>query len=282
MAFLAVTGFNLLYGIRGESTMFSNSVFCMAAFGAFVLLGLRALRQNPDRRVIIYGLLGGLLASLMTCLGCSLNYTDTIWHSRVFWAILFLTPFFGTCIGLLLLLLEEGKSAPWKEQRPGVRWFLLCWLLLFMSWVPVLLASWPGIFSYDCGWQLTSFVDKEVTGHHPILHTFLLGLCRQAGRSLFGSNNAGAALYSLLQMILMSGMYAYVCYYLKKKQAPQWLRAGAFIFFAIHPVNGLMALCATKDSVFTGLFAIFMVQLFEMAEDRDAFFSSALRQFCSA
>ncbi len=282
MAFLAVTGFNLLYEIRGESTMFSNSVFCMAAFGAFLILGLHALEQNLDRRVIVYGLTGGVLAASMTCMGCSLNYTDTIWHGRVFWAILCLTPFFSTCIGLLLLLLEEGKSAPWKEQSPGIRWLLLCWLFLFLSWVPVLLASWPGIFSYDCGWQLTSFVDGEVTGHHPILHTFLLGLCRQAGRSLFGSNNGGAMFYSLLQMTLLSGMYAYVCYYLKKKQAPQWLQIGAFVFFAIHPVNGLMALCATKDTVFTGLFAILMVQLFEIAEDREAFFFFFLRQdlFC--
>ena len=81
----------------------------------------------------------------------------------------------------------------------------------------MLLASWPGIFSYDSGWQLTGFVDGNVTGHHPILHTFLLGICRMAGRSLFGSNNAGALLYSLLQMMLLSAMYAYVCYYLKKK-----------------------------------------------------------------
>ncbi len=282
VAFLAVAGFNLLYGIRGESTMFSNSVFCMVAFGAFLFLGLYVLGQNLHKRIFVYGFIGGFLAAVMTCMGCSLNYTDTIWHGRVFGAIICLTPFFSICAGALLLLLEEGRSAVWKEKTPGARWFLLCWLFLFLSWVPVLLASWPGIFSYDCGWQLTSFVDGQVTGHHPILHTYLLGLCRQAGRSLFGSNNGGAVLYSLLQMVCLSVMYAYVCYYLKKKQAPQWLQTGTFVFFAIHPVNSLMALCATKDSLFTGLFAVFLVQLFEMAEDKEAFFSSVLRQirFC--
>lgn len=146
----------------------------------------------------------------------------------------------------------------------------------------MLLASWPGIFSYDSGWQLTAFVDGEVTGHHPILHTFLLGICRQAGRAVFGSNNGGAALYSLIQMILMSGMYTCVCYYLRKKRAPEWLQIGTFVFLGFHPTNSLMALCATKDSIFSALFAVLLVQLFEMAEKREEFFDSVWRQalFC--
>ncbi|MCI8376011.1 MAG: hypothetical protein HFI29_11340 [Lachnospiraceae bacterium] len=281
-AFLAVAGFHLLYGIRGESTMFSNSVLCMAAFGAFLLVCLHVLEKSPDRRTLIFALIGGFLAAAMTAMGCSLHYTDTIWHGRVFLAMVCLTPFFGCCVGTGLLLLWEGGASFWKSKRPGKRWFFLCWLFLLLCWVPVLLASWPGIFSYDCGWQLVSFVDGTVTGHHPILHTFLLGICRQAGRSLFGSNQAGAAIYSLLQMGLLSSMYAYVCWYLKKRQAPGWLQIGTFVFFGIHPVNGMMALCATKDSLFTGVFAVFLVQLFEMAEEREAFFSSLFRQiaFC--
>ena len=61
VAFLAVAGFNLLYGIRGESTMFSNSVFCMVAFGAFLFLGLYVLGQNLHKRIFVYGFIGGFL-----------------------------------------------------------------------------------------------------------------------------------------------------------------------------------------------------------------------------
>lgn len=281
-AFLAVEGFQLLFLIRGESTMLSNSVFCILVFSAFLFLNLYIAGRRPDRRTLLYGMAGGFAAAVMTSFGVSLNYLDTIWCKNTFWAILCLTPFFGGCISLALIFLKEGWSVSGAEEKPGRRWFLLCWLFLFLSWIPVLLASWPGIFSYDSGLQLVSYVDGQVSGHHPILHTFLLGITRQAGISLFGSKNVGAVLYCMIQMLLMSGMYAYVCRYLKKKQAPGWLQIGTFVFLAFHPMNSLMALCATKDSVFSALFAVFTVQLFEMAEDRQGFFSSLGRQavFC--
>ncbi len=294
-AFLAAEGFNLLYRLRGDSTMFSNSVLSVVLFLSFLFLIWHFHLQSPDKRTLLYGLAGGFCFASMTCMGFSLNYTDTIWHGSVFGAIACLTPFFGVCTGYALLALgkRSGETQIKEAVFPGIykalldapggrRFYLFCWLLLFLSWVPVLLASWPGIFSYDCGWQLVSFADGEITGHHPILHTALLGLCREAGQALAGSNQAGALIYSLIQMLVMSGLYGRVCLYLKERSAPLWLQAGTLVFLAFHPVNGLMALCATKDSVFTALFAVFVVQLLKLSEDRNGFFSSVPRQclFC--
>lgn len=282
-AFFAVLGFQLLYEIRTDSTMFSNSVFHMVVFGSFFYLCMHFWKKTPDMRTCLFGLAGGFLFAEMTSMGFSLNYTDTVWNKNTLPAALCLTPFFGACTGFLLLWAKHGAVTEQKVKRgESDVWYLFCWLLLFLSWVPVLLASWPGIFSYDCGWQLVSFVDGTVTGHHPILHTFLLGICMRAGQGIFGSNNAGALLYSLVQMALMSGMYAYVCLFLKKRQAPWLLQVGTFLFLAFHPVNSLMALCATKDSLFSALFAVFLIQIFQMAEDKEGFFLSLRRQvyFC--
>lgn len=280
-AFLALEGFQQLYGIWEENTLFSDSVFCMAVFGAFLFLNLQVCKCQPEKRACLFGLAGGLLFAALTAMGFSLNYTDTIWHGNTFLAVLMLTPFFSGCIMLGLKGIRR-KTGTQEEIQVERRWFLLCWLFLFLSWVPVLLASWPGIYSYDCGWQLVSFVDGAVTGHHPILHTYLLGLCMQAGQALSGSNQTGAVFYSLIQMTAMSGMYAYVCRFLKKRQAPGGLQLGSFLFFAFHPVNGLMALCATKDSIFSALFAVFIVNLLEIEEKQELFFSSWRRQagFC--
>lgn len=307
-AFLAVCGFNLLYQIRSESTMLSNSVFCMAAFAAFLYLGIRFFAGEVDRRLAVISLAGGLLFSAMTCFGFSLNYTDTIWQPNVFPAVLCLTPFFGICTGFGLRTLAQGGCAEkralagaedssrpaklWKDFSArvsglsGRKFYLLCFCVLFLSWVPVLLAAWPGIFSYDSGWQLAAFVDGDVTGHHPILHTALLGVTRMLGRALSGTgqagNQTGALLYSLLQMLVMAALYARVCLYLRQRKAPGWLLVGSILFLGFHPANSLMALCATKDSIFTAVFAVFVVELLQIAEDREAFFASRKRQavFC--
>ena len=300
-AFLAVCGINVLYQIRSESTMLSNSVTAMLMFGAFLCVGIQFLKKEGNRRLWICGAAGGILFAALTVWGFSLNYTDTIWNPRVLPAFLCLPPFFAICVSTGLRALAgmpekeadkltsayishaDGPTAYFIAYSfPVRRFYWFCFAVLFLSWIPVLLASWPGIFSYDCGWQLAAVVDRAWTAHHPILHTAMLWLTRELGRALTGSNQTGALLYSLLQMVLMSALYAEICLYLRQKKAPKWLWIGALLFFGFHPVNSLMALCATKDSLFTAVFAVLVVQLLRMAEYPEVFFACRRRQllFC--
>ena len=316
-AFLAVCGINLLYGIRAENTMLSNSETVVLMFGAFAYVGAQFLKKPVNGRLLVYGAAGGMLFAALMSWGFSLNYTDTVWNPQVLPAFLCLAPFFTICVsaGLRMLAGLPGKEADAAEKSeagsaaaqeadqladahisqadgptayfiaysfPVRKFYWFCFAVLFLSWVPVLLASWPGIFSYDCGWQLAAVADHAWTAHHPILHTAMLWITRQIGRALTGSNQTGALLYSLLQMVIMSALYADVCLYLRQKKAPKWLWMGALIFLGFHPVNSLMALCATKDSIFTAVFAVFVVQLLRMAEYPEVFFASRRRQllFC--
>ncbi|MBC5660335.1 hypothetical protein H8S44_11180 [Anaerosacchariphilus sp. NSJ-68] len=317
-AFLALCGINFLYQIRGESTMLSNSVTAVLMFGAFSYVGAQFLKKPVNGRLLAYGAVGGVLFAALTSWGFSLNYTDTIWNPQVLPAFAALSPFFTICVsaGLRTLAglpenMKKGSEKQGKAERkaaqsttkltgahisqadgptayfiaysfPVRKFYWFCFAALFLSWVPVLLASWPGIFSYDCGWQLAAVADDVWTAHHPVLHTAMLWLTRELGRAMTGSNQTGALLYSLLQMVLMSALYADVCLYLRQKKAPKWLWIGALLFLGFHPVNSLMALCATKDSIFTAIFAVFVVQLLRMAEYPEVFFASRRRQlfFC--
>ncbi len=317
-AFLALCGINFLYQIRGESTMLSNSVTAVLMFGVFSYVGAQFLKKPVNGRLLAYGAVGGVLFAALTSWGFSLNYTDTIWNPQVLPAFAALSPFFTICVSAGLRTLaglpenikkdngKQGKAAPKAAQNstkltgahisqadgptayfiaysfPVRKFYWFCFAVLFLSWVPVLLASWPGIFSYDCGWQLAAVADDAWTAHHPVLHTAMLWLTRELGRAMTGSNQTGALLYSLLQMVIMSALYADVCLYLRQKKAPKWLWIGALLFLGFHPANSLMALCATKDSIFTAIFAVFVVQLLRMAEYPEVFFASRRRQlfFC--
>ncbi len=313
-SFLAVWGLRLLYQLHEEGTGFSNSGTIVLLFGVFAYTASKLLKKKGERRLALYGIGGGLLFAALLSAGFSLRETETVWNPQVLPAALCLTPFFAICVsaGLRALAGEIVGAAAKSEADPAAaqesekltgahisqadgptayfiaynfpvrKFYWFCFTLLFLSWTPVLLASWPGIFSYDCGWQLAAVADQAWTAHHPILHTALLWLTRQAGRILTGSNQTGALFYSLLQMVIMSALYADVCLYLRQKKAPKWLWIGALLFLGLHPANSLMALCATKDSIFTAVFAVFVVQLLRMAENPEAFFSSKKKQilFC--
>ncbi len=250
------------------------------------------LKKEGMLRLLAYGATGGILFALLTAWGYSLNKTGTIWNSWVLPLFLFLVPCFTLCVIMGLGLLAGISVRRRNEDAPKAstvehsfckwRFYWLCFGILFLAWIPVLLASWPGIFSYDCGWQLTAVADHAWTAHHPVLHTAMLWVTRAIGRALTGSNQTGALIYSLLQMVIMSALYADVCLYLRERKTPKALWIGTLIFLGFHPTNSLMALCATKDSIFAAVFAVFVVQLLRMAEQPEAFFASKKRAilFC--
>lgn len=290
LSFLAVCGLQLLYQLHEEGTTFSNSGTIVLLFGVFAYAASKLLKREWNRRLLLCSLSGGLLFAALLSAGFSLRETETLWNPEVLPAAICLTPFFALCVagGLRGVAdLSDQKSYETVEKIasdfPERRFYWICFAFLFLSWTPVLLASWPGIFSYDCGWQLAAVADQAWTAHHPILHTAMLWLTRQAGRALTGSNQTGALFYSLLQMLILSALYAEVCLFLRQKNAPKWLWIGSLLFLGLHPANSLMALCATKDSIFTAVFAVFVVQLLRMAEAPEAFFSSKKKQilFCT-
>ena len=65
-AFLAVCGINVLYQIRSESTMLSNSVTAMLMFGAFLYVGMQSLKKEGNGRLWICGAAGGILFAALT------------------------------------------------------------------------------------------------------------------------------------------------------------------------------------------------------------------------
>ena len=68
----------------------------------------------------------------------------------------------------------------------------------FLSWcvyLPVFLAVYPGIYSYDASAQLLQFYGKlPLTTHHPLIHTLYLGLCMKIAGRLFHTYQAGICL----------------------------------------------------------------------------------------
>ena len=307
IAFCGVVFLPQMLLAEGRGLGFSNSFLSVAVF----LLAFPAIRHTVEQVLSktgevtkVRGVLS-LLLSFSFVLACTfgsrleadgyLLLTD--W--RLWLSLPFLTLFFAALLERLYGLLEErmagdgakaaggaraeeqegaaarkaGLFSRWEGLSVGKR-RLLVFLFFLIVWGIVLLAVWPGFFVYDAQEELNQVAQRRFTTHHPLLHVLLLGGIISAGNKLFGSYNAGIACYMIFQMTVLALCFTWVTDFLRKKGAPVWLRVAGTLYFAFFPVIQMYVLCSAKDTLYSAAMLAVILLLVQMAEEREAFFST--------
>ena len=157
-------------------------------------------------------------------------------------------------------------AAGTKEKRKkDIKFFLLIWLIIFICWIPVFLAFYPGAFVYDAQDEYVQVASRIFTTHHPLTHVLLLGGFVCLGNKLFASYNIGIAMYTFSQMVVLSGVFSYTVLYIKDKIAKQKI-IFVILFYGFFPVIPMYAVCSAKDTLFTAAFLIVIIQLLKLFE----------------
>lgn len=151
---------------------------------------------------------------------------------------------------------EQPESAPHLSRKGQLRFFLLCFGLLLLFWLPYLLLCYPGSVTYDGMNQLWQYFGQiPTTNHHPWLSTQLMG----GIVSLGGHNLArGIFFYVLFQSLVCAAALAGVCWQVRMLvgRVPAFLCAA---YFSVIPTWGGYAQMFVKDTLFYGLFAAFFL-----------------------
>lgn len=154
------------------------------------------------------------------------------------------------------------RAIPQKEEKP------FCtpgaWALIFASYVPLFLIEYPGSFMYDTQRQVFQIARGEYEMFHPLAHTLLIRACL----SLYGvlqSYEKCAAVYSAVQMLIMSGCFALLCASLSRSRTRKAARFAA-AFFCLYPAHMAFASNCTKDGLFSAFFALLLAYCVEYAE----------------
>ena len=115
----------------------------------------------------------------------------------------------------------RGLSNTDKKIQPNsgvlIAVFVGSLILIFLSYIPYFLAYFPGILAYDSYIQIGQIFANEYNEHHPLFHTLMIKGALSLGENIFHSLNAGAAIYVLDQMFLLSAVFAYGIYCLFKR-----------------------------------------------------------------
>lgn len=159
----------------------------------------------------------------------------------------------------------------WLQSRSGVQIFFGSLLLFLLAWLPVYLAYYPGICSYDAPVQTGQIVEHYYFDHHPIVHTLLLQGMLWLGSHIFGSMNAGMALYTAVQMLLLAGSMAYGMLVLHRRGVAAGWQLVIQLLGMFFPFHWYMSVSMTKDTVFSAFLLLQLVSLVDLLwEDRNA------------
>ena len=180
---------------------------------------------------------------------------------------------------------KEKQSSFWTKlnaifsQHP----LLISFLFLMACWSIYMLAFYPLILSNDPSFQIkqyfnvpTKYIDYiipldpnvNLTAHHPVLHTILLGGSIELGR-FFGSDNLGLFIYAVFQSALLALAFATSIVYLYKKNKSIKTCVLLLLIYGLVPVFPFYALSAVKDTIYTALIIFYVIFLLHLIETKD-------------
>ena len=101
----------------------------------------------------------------------------------------------------------------------------------------------------------------ELSNHHPIIHTMIIGFLYHTGLSLTGNAIFGLALYTIVQMLFMAWVVSYAVRTLQLAYMKTSICIIVICFYAFIPYHGIYAVTMWKDIPFAGCMTLFAASL---------------------
>lgn len=273
---------------KENSLTFTNSIISVLLWGLCIHTLRRSLEtiDLQDRRSLRLSGILSLLFTVAMLFGVRLDRMENVDFKdiRLWVSLPVLTMFFAVLIrklwDLLDQSLEKRASKPssgaimWPFQMRESRTDIISFAVIFLCWLPVFLAVYPGFFVYDAQDEYVQVATRMFSTHHPLMHVLLLGGIICAVHKALGSYNMGIACYILIQMVCVSGCFTFLLSCLRKRKVPKAVYFASVFYFALFPVIVMFSLCSAKDALFSAALLLLLLCLLQMGHEGDGFFAS--------
>lgn len=150
----------------------------------------------------------------------------------------------------------QTRFAAWFAKAPGCA----SSLLIGAAWLPWVAVFWPGSVDWDSWGQISQVLGvQEMTAHHTVLSTWLHGWLFRLGRAL-GSDNLGVFFYIVLQFLVCAWVFGQVTAFAARLGCSRGVQYAVTAFFALDPIWGAFIQTQVKDTLYTGLFVLFVLK----------------------
>lgn len=276
-------GLKDMINIPSHSLSYTNSLLSILLL-AFWLSGLLRLTKTETWENLsliltpcfffMLCLSGSMAAGVQLDQAGNVDFSDWTLYVSVLFVALASSPVLAAIIrGLEKYTLKRRCFAQGSLQSNprSSKSFWMTFGLLFLSYIPTLLASYPGFFVYDAEAECYMVFTEKYSTYQPLLHVILLGWTLRLIYHLTGSYNTGILLYTLMQVLVLSACFSYEIYFLRKSGVKHWICNLGTAFLALFPTVSMFVCCSTKDTLFSGGVILFTTLLFELAKDADTF-----------
>lgn len=232
--------------ILSDQKEFTRTLLITEGFGFCVSLSLvwgRRLDQFGSIRGGVLGIFGGLIGALLIC-------------QLVTFILLLINGF---------ILKQPLELRHFEDRTIGLRLlqFGCVSAVIFLLWLPIYLAYYPAIFSYDAEAQLYQAISGNYSTHHPLIHTLIMKAFM--GIDFEGDGiNTGMSLYAIWQMLTLALMLgaSVTIPWKKRRLLSTWATVIIVSFFGLFPVFGILAISTTKDVLFAGIILLLTVLIY--------------------
>lgn len=288
LGFFTVCALPSVLSFGGEQLFYTNSLFAFLLWLAISCFLNRVLAHEFKMQKMkwLIPLLFALLFSMAMTFGAQLETKESVaFTNRSLWlSILALTAvmtltvrFFWDRLSVWNFAIKTGEAQKKEKPEKQPQFFLIAGII-FLCYLPVFLAVYPGFFVYDAQDELMQVITRNFSTHHPLIHVLLLGGIIQLGYKISGSYNVGIACYILLQMTVLSGIFSWCICRLKSRKS----RLFTTLYFGLFPVIVMFSLCSAKDGLFTGLLLMTVILLRKLCSNPEDFWGKKRNSFLLA
>lgn len=262
----------IAYYLAGNNGNNINKIIYIAIFVLYYNICNKMTFKS--KKMIVSGILS-LITSTIMFLGNQLEIKGDIdWGIFLIVQIIMLTlavvPLYDALIGFLDKFHENVK----KQVVVSKRSFLFTWGILFFFGFLGYLALYPGMYGYDAPYQILQIqcADIQVTTHFSVIYSYVLCGFVNIGTNLFNSPQAGIAIYSFVQMCILTYITARICTFSYKITDKKIIWILSTVFFCIFPPHIVMMVSSAQDSIFCGILALISINAYEIVYDNEKYF----------
>ena len=260
----------------------SNSIYIVLLTGLSTYI-LNKYELKKDNRFIPCLIYSFLIAIVLT-LQHKIIFNGDVWNTPEefyinsynyvdIFRVIILTPLLYIFVYGIVSLFKSSKLSVLDKKKEytkkeSFKFFIIFFILIAIPFLLVLLTYYPGAVLNDSISSLYQVTGRNtLMNNHPVFYTLFVGLLYVLGKMIH-SPNLGIFFYSLVQLLIMSGILSYFLLWLRKKNVRLELIILTYIYFVCNSLFAYYAIAMWKDPLFCGFLFLMSLYIFDIIKSK--------------